>query len=169
MVQTVSEGMPSQTPRSLVSGPGSLPERQEKRSHEIDRNQVDIQRERLSGFLDGEVNPSMAARALQRTMWEGAGIFRTADGLSKGAYHQHLISHISGSMPSARITCSNAARWKICAPPHRSSSVPPSCGRSPGGLMCGRDIRQDWDAAHSPYGHTFLSLTDEGIETGVRS
>ena len=60
--------------------------------HEIDWNQVDIQRERLSQFLEGEVNPSMAARALQRTMWEGAGIFRTADGLSKALT---IISHLS--------------------------------------------------------------------------
>lgn len=135
--------------------------------HEIDWNQVDIQRERLSQFLEGEVNPSMAARALQRTMWEGAGIFRTADGLSKALT---IISHLS----QFRLHALSAHNLLECCTVENMCTTASLIVRSAllrqesRGAHVRRDIRQDWDAVHSPYGHTFLSLTNEGIETGVR-
>jgi fumarate reductase (CoM/CoB) subunit A len=137
------------------------------RHHEIERKQVDTQQARLSRFLDGEVNPSMVARALQRTMWEGAGIFRTADGLSKALTITNHLSMLRFHAVSSHNLLECCTVENMCTT--ASLIVRAALLRQESrGAHVRRDIRQDWDAAHSPYGHTYLSLKGEGIETGVR-
>ncbi|MDD1716658.1 MAG: fumarate reductase subunit A [Methanoregulaceae archaeon] len=138
-----------------------------KYHHQIDMNQVDIQRERLSRFLDGEVNPSMAARALQRTMWEGAGIFRNADALSKAFTITNHLSTLKFHSVSEHNLLECCTVENMCTT--ASLIVRAALLRQESrGAHVRRDIRQDWDAAHSPYGHTYLSLKGEWIGTGVR-
>ena len=48
----------------------------------IDR-QLGALRQRFDDYLDGEVPPASVVRRLKETMWAGAGIFRTEDGLAK--------------------------------------------------------------------------------------
>ena len=48
-----------------------------------DEVQVDAQEKRLDRFLHGDANPAQVIHDLKTAMWEGAGIFRTEEGLEK--------------------------------------------------------------------------------------
>jgi fumarate reductase (CoM/CoB) subunit A len=132
----------------------------------VDRKQIEIVEERLGGFLCGDVTPSTIIRSLQTAMWEGAGIFRTGPELEKTL---GIIRHLQTLRPRAA-SASNLAECCILQNMLVSASLVVRAAllrKESRGAHVRRDITQNWDAEHSPYGHTFLSLSREGIETGA--
>jgi fumarate reductase (CoM/CoB) subunit A len=100
-------------------------------------------------------------------MWYGAGIFRTAEALS-GALagieelrNERLLARTERNL----LECCTAANMVlvgslIC----RAALLRPECR----GAHTRRDVPCDTPPERSPYGHTYLSLTREGIEEAAR-
>jgi fumarate reductase (CoM/CoB) subunit A len=99
-------------------------------------------------------------------MWEGAGIFRTGPDLEKTL---GIIRHLQTLRPRAA-SPANLAECCILQNMLVTASLVVRAAllrKESRGAHMRRDITQNWDAEHSPYGHTFLSLSREGIETGA--
>jgi fumarate reductase (CoM/CoB) subunit A len=133
------------------------------RTGRIDRDQVAGVETQIERFLSGTHFPTVIARRLQKTMWEGAGIFRTAEGLSRS---KAVVDELC-SAPLCAATSRNVAE---CYTVHhmcltasliiRAALLRPESR----GAHTRRDVKQPWDATTSPYGHTYLSQRREGIE-----
>jgi fumarate reductase (CoM/CoB) subunit A len=137
-----------------------------ERKNKVEQKQIEKEEERLETFLSGEVPPSTVVRSLQTAMWEGAGIFRTGHELEKTL---GIIRHLQTLRPRAA-SPANLAECCILQNMLVTASlvVKGSLLRKESrGAHVRRDITQNWDAEHSPYRHTFLSLSREGIETGA--
>jgi fumarate reductase (CoM/CoB) subunit A len=137
-----------------------------KRDLSVDQEQIEIQEERLCGFLAGEINPSNVIQSLRCAMWEGAGIFRTASGLESALL---TIGHLS-TLDLYAAAPANLAECCICENMCITASLVVRAAllrTESRGAHVRKDIDQSWDAEHSPYRHTFLSLERKGIETGV--
>ena len=136
------------------------------KTHRIDRGQVAGVEAQIERFLSGTHSPTVIARRLQKTMWEGAGIFRTAEGLSRS---MAVVEDLS-SAPLCAATSRNVTE---CYTVHhmcltaslviRAALLRPESR----GAHTRRDVKQSWDATTSPYGHTYLSQMREGIERRV--
>lgn len=138
-----------------------------KRKVKIDAKQVEDQAKRLESFLSGEVHPSSVTRSLQTAMWEGAGIFRTAKDLEKTL---EIISHLS-AIPLRASGTANLAECCIVQNMLTMASLVVRAAllrKESRGAHVRKDVTQAWNAANSPYGHTFLSKERTGIETGVK-
>ncbi|OPX70805.1 MAG: L-aspartate oxidase [Methanoregulaceae archaeon PtaB.Bin009] len=139
-----------------------------KKSGRIDQRAMDAQEARLSAFFDGEVVPSTVARSLRTAMWEGAGIFRTAKELEKTL---GVINHLS----SLRLKASGRSNLAECCILQNmlttaSLVVKGALIRKESrGAHVRKDVTQTWDPQTSPYGHSYQSLTQSGIETGVKA
>jgi fumarate reductase (CoM/CoB) subunit A len=136
-----------------------------ERKKEVEQKQIEAEEERLGTFLSGEVPPSTVVRSLQTVMWEGAGIFRTGHELEKTL---GIIRHLQTLRPRAA-SPANLAECCILQNMLVTASLVVKGAllrKESRGAHMRRDITQNWDAEHSPYGHTFLSLSREGIETG---
>jgi fumarate reductase (CoM/CoB) subunit A len=138
----------------------------EKRSRCIDETQVEAQQARLDAFLDGNTNPFHVTRSLQTAMWEGAGIFRTAQDLEKTA---GIINHLGtlslrAATPENLVWCCTVQNMLLTASLVCRAALLRKESR---GAHVRRDVTQAWDAQHSPYMHTYLAKDREGIETGV--
>jgi fumarate reductase (CoM/CoB) subunit A len=143
---------------------GKVKERKKK----VDQKRIETEEERLGTFFSGDVPPSTIVRSLQTAMWEGAGIFRTGPELEKTLgiiRHLHTLHPRAASeanlaecciLQNMLVTASLVVRAALLRKESRGAHVR-------------RDITQNWDAEHSPYGHTFLSLAREGIESGGRA
>jgi fumarate reductase (CoM/CoB) subunit A len=145
---------------------GEAAARVKERKKTVDRKQIEIEEERLGVFLCGDVPPSIIIRSLQTAMWEGAGIFRTGPELEKTL---GIIRHLQTLRPRAA-SASNLAECCILQNMLVSASLVVRAAllrKESRGAHVRRDITQNWDAEHSPYGHTFLSLSREGMETGA--
>lgn len=137
-----------------------------QRDIRVDKEQLDVQEERLAGFLEGEVNPSNVIRSLRSAMWEGAGIFRRAPALEKTLL---TIGHLQ-TLDLYAATPANLAECCICENMCTTASlvVRGALLRTESrGAHVRKDLQQGWDAEHSPYRHTYISLERTGIETGV--
>jgi fumarate reductase (CoM/CoB) subunit A len=136
------------------------------RNIEIDDNQISIQEDRLNRFLCGEINTANAIHSLRSAMWEGAGIFRTAEGLEQTLV---TIGHLS-TLDLYAATPYNLAECCIFENMCTTASLVVRGAllrKESRGAHVRRDVEQAWDAEHSPYRHTYLSCSREGIETGV--
>jgi len=145
---------------------GEAAARVKERKKTVDRKRIGMEEERLGAFLCGDVTPSTIIRSLQTAMWEGAGIFRTGPELEKTL---GIIRHLQTLHPRAA-SASNLAECCILQNMLVSASLVVRAAllrKESRGAHVRRDITQNWDAEHSPYGHTFLSLSREGIETGA--
>ncbi|MCE5297513.1 MAG: fumarate reductase subunit A [Methanoregulaceae archaeon] len=137
-----------------------------ERKKEVEQKQIETEEERLGTFLSGEVPPSTVVRSLQTAMWEGAGIFRTGPELEKTL---GIIRHLQTFRPRA-VSPANLAECCILQNMLVTASLVVKGAllrKESRGAHVRRDITQNWDAEHSPYRHTFLSLSREGIETGA--
>jgi fumarate reductase (CoM/CoB) subunit A len=141
---------------------GTSPERAKAVTPAIER-QLGALRERFDGYVDGEEPPASVVRRLKRTMWEGAGIFRTGDRLSKALAEIEVLRNERLLAITGRnlLECCTAANMVlvgslIC----RAALLRPECR----GAHTRRDATCDLPPDRSPYGHTYLSLTREGIE-----
>jgi fumarate reductase (CoM/CoB) subunit A len=132
----------------------------------IDR-QLGALRQRFDDYLDGEVPPESVVRRLKETMWAGAGIFRTEDGIGKTLAGIEVLRNERLRALTSRnlLECCTAANMVlvgslIC----RGALLRPECR----GAHTRRDPSCELPPARSPYGHTYLSLTREGIEEAAR-
>ncbi|MDD1678080.1 MAG: fumarate reductase subunit A [Methanomicrobiales archaeon] len=137
---------------------GRAPSRQGR----IDPLQLEAVENRVERFFSGTTPPWVVSRQLQKAMWENAGIFRTQIGLRDALkVTESLLDVPVCAVSSQNITecftvrnmCLSAslvARSALLRPESRGAHV-----RS--------DVKQTWDAATSPYGHTWVSLASQGI------
>jgi fumarate reductase (CoM/CoB) subunit A len=128
----------------------------------IDR-QLGAIRQRLDAYYDGEVPPHSVVKRLKETMWTGAGIFRTAEGLAgalagvEALKNEHLLAADRRNL----LECCTAANMCLTASLIcRAALLRPECR----GAHTRRDPTCELPPDRSPYGHTHLTLTDEGIE-----
>jgi len=134
------------------------------RKKSVDERQVDACRKRLNAFLSGSTNPAQVRTKLQLAMWEGAGIFRTAVALEETL---HTIRHLQ-TMNLKAASAQNLAECCIvqnmCLTASlicRSALLRTECR----GAHVRTDVAKTHEPENSPFGHTFVSLTREGIET----
>ena len=120
--------------------------------------------QRIGSFNQGDVPPSTIVRSLQTAMWEGAGIFRNGPDLQKTL---GIIRHLQTLRPKAASAANFAECFILQNMLTTASLVVRSAllRKESRGAHLRRDITQNWDPEHSPYGHTYLSLSREGIET----
>ena len=134
-----------------------------KREKTIDLMQVEGQQDRLEAFLDGEENPAKVRVQLQKTMWKGAGIFRTAADLQntlKTIAHLSSIKMKAGSAQNLAECCILQNMFLTASLICRSALI----REESRGAHVRRDVQQPYDAQHSPFGHTYISQSREGVE-----
>jgi fumarate reductase (CoM/CoB) subunit A len=135
----------------------------EKRIKNADPRQIAAQQERLSRFLNGTVSPATVARELQLAMWNGAGIFRNADELrSTLAQIMHLPASDLKAVSARNIPeCCTVQNMCLTATLICKSALLRPESR---GAHVRTDICHAWDAATSPFAHTYISHGRQGIE-----
>jgi len=134
-----------------------------KRQKTVDKIPVEAQQKRLDGFLAGNTNPSQVRKELQLAMWQGAGIFRNAGDLGVTLATVTQLSTIQIRAASARNLAECCILQNMCLTASlicRSALI----RMESRGAHVRTDIRQTHDAEHSPYNHTFISQSREGIE-----
>ena len=119
---------------------------------------------RCDAYCSGTTPPHVIARELKQTMWDNAGIFRTAAQLKEA---EATVSRLQDLVPQAVnrrmlgecCTITNmltVARLIVHGALLREESR---------GAHVRTDITQDWTPADSPFGHTLQSLHGSRIET----
>jgi fumarate reductase (CoM/CoB) subunit A len=138
-----------------------------KRATRVDERQVAAQERRLAGFLNGAVNPSQVIRQLQRSMWDGAGIFRNAADLEKtlNTANKLLFEKLHAASARNFADCCTAQNMCTTALLICRGAI---LRRESRGAHVRIDVEQTWNAQTSPYRHTYLSRTREGIEKAVK-
>lgn len=138
------------------------------RKNGADPVQIDTIRKRLDAFAEGDVHPPTVVRSLQTAMWEGAGIFRTATDLEKtiGIIDHLATLNLKAATPLNLVDCCIARHMLVCATLVVRGALLRKESR---GAHVRRDITQAWDGKISPYGHSYQSLSRQGIETEVKS
>ena len=134
-----------------------------KREKTIDLMLVEQQQDRLEAFLEGVENPATVRVQLQKTMWKGAGIFRTATDLRntlKTIAHLSTVKIKAGS-PQNLAECCILQNMCLTASLICRSALLREESR---GAHVRRDVQQLYDAQYSPFGHTYISLSREGVE-----
>ena len=142
---------------------GEFAARAEKRVKKIDPAQITRQEERLDRFLAGTENPAVVRTELQQAMWKGAGIFRDEAGLKNALAVTSRLMQASLKAASTKNLADCCIVENMCLTASlicRSALIRPESR----GAHMRIDIAQEWDAAHSPYGHTFIAKNREGIE-----
>jgi len=134
-----------------------------KRWKTVDRDQVGAHLERLAGFCAGNTNPALVKRDLQLAMWHGAGIFRSAGDLEETLATVTQLATVHLRAASDRNLSECCIVQNMCCTASlvcRSALIRPESR----GAHVRIDITQTHDAEHSPFGHTFISQSREGIE-----
>ena len=133
------------------------------RSGRVDSAGIDEVLRMLDGYFEGAVNPADVKKDLKLTMWNQAGIFRNAANLKTALGHirrladQRLCAASTANLLdccTVRNMCTTASLIVRCAllrPENRGAHVR-------------RDAEVATEPAKSPFGHTYISLTREGIE-----
>jgi fumarate reductase (CoM/CoB) subunit A len=129
----------------------------------IDPRQLEGYRRKVEEFRSGMVNPVTVAKKLQGFMWEGAGIFRNVKDLEKTLVDVEKLGKkkLLAQTPLNLAECFTVQNMCLVASLVIRSAL--LRGESRGAHMR-TDIYQSWDAANSPYGHTYISLHKAGIE-----
>jgi fumarate reductase (CoM/CoB) subunit A len=125
--------------------------------------QVEQQQDRLETFLEGEETPANVRVQLQKAMWKGAGIFRTAFDLQNTLKTINHLSHANIKSGSAQnlVECCILQNMCLTASLICRSALIREESR---GAHVRRDVQQTYDAPQSPFGHTYISRSREGIE-----
>ncbi len=142
---------------------GEAAGKSEKRQKTVDIRQIETQQVRLSGFLSGNTNPSLVRKELQLAMWQGAGIFRNAGDLEKTLQTTRHLSAVNLRAVSVRNLAECCIVQNMCLTASlicRSALL----RKESRGAHVRTDISQSYDAEHSPFSHTFISQSCEGIE-----
>ncbi len=141
---------------------GEFAARAEKRVKKIDPAQIAKQEERLDRFLAGTENPAVVRTELQQAMWRGAGIFRDEAGLKNALAVASRLMQAPIKAVSTKNLADCCIVENMCLTASlicRSALIRPESR----GAHMRVDIPQDYDAAHSPYGHTYISRNRMGI------
>jgi len=138
---------------------GKAPERTGK----IDEHQVEKQQERLDLFMKGTENPAVVRKELCLAMWNGAGIFRNAADLAKTL---ETITRLS-AVPIRAVSVQNLT--DCCIVQNMCLTASLICRsaltrKESRGAHVRTDISQEWDAQGSPFLHTYISTSRDGIE-----
>src|SRR5208283_1148558 len=142
---------------------GEFAGQKEKRVKKIDTIQITRQEERLNRFLSGTENPAIVRTKLQQAMWNCAGIFRDEAGLKNAIAVSGRLMRAPLKAVSAKNLVDCCIVENMCLTASlicRSALIRPESR----GAHMRVDISQEWDAAHSPYGHTSIAKNREGIE-----
>ena len=133
------------------------------RSGRIDESAIDEKLRMLDGFFEGAINPADVRKDLKLTMWSQAGIFRSAPDLRTALGHVRRLA-------DTRLCAASTANLLDCC------TVRNMCTTASLIVRCalfrpenrGAHVRLDaeivTDPATSPFSHTYISLTREGIE-----
>ena len=134
----------------------------ERRVKKIDPAQLAEIRARTEGFLSGTKNPAHVRKELQKPMWQDAGIFRDEAGLKRAlATAEHLLTApIRAASPAGIAECCIVQNMCLTAALICRSALARPESR---GANMRVDLAQEWDAEHSPYGHTYISKHRQGI------
>jgi len=138
-----------------------------ERKKVADPGQIEDLQKKLDGFFCGELHPSSVIRSLRIAMWEGAGIFRNGPDLEKTL---GIISHLQ-TLSLKAVTPANLADCCIADTMLTTATLVVKGAllrKESRGAHLRRDIIQTWDGQNSPYGHTYQSLSREGIEMEVK-
>jgi fumarate reductase (CoM/CoB) subunit A len=142
---------------------GEAAGKEPKREKTVDETQVQRQRERLGRFRNGTKSPSRVRQMLQQAMWEGAGIFRTAEDLKRTLAAVNVLA----DKPVRAETDRNLA--ECCIVENMCLVASLICRlalvrEESRGAHVRKDVKQDWGPENSPFGHTFVSKKGQGIE-----
>ena len=142
---------------------GEAAGKEPKREKRIDPAQVQRQRDRLDRFLHGTKSPARVRSMLQQAMWEGAGIFRTADDLKRTLAAVNVLADkpIRAETPRNLAECCILENMCLTASLICRSALVREESR---GAHVRKDVRQDWTPENSPFCHTFVSKRGQGIE-----
>jgi len=129
----------------------------------VDDRQIDALHSRLDAFPEGTADPALLRRRLKRVMWTGAGIFRTAEGLTGALAEIREISaqHPRAAYQSNLIECCTLENMCLTASLVVRAAL---MRRESRGAHVRQDVDTTWAPGESPYGHSYLSLEREGIE-----
>ncbi len=134
-----------------------------KREKSVDLMQVEQQQDRMDAFLSGTENPAEVRVKLQQAMWKGAGIFRTATELRETL---KIVTRLS----TANIRAASAQNLAECCILQNMCLTASLICRSAlireesRGAHVRKDVQQKYEATSSPFGHTFISQSHEGVE-----
>ena len=142
---------------------GEMAGKSPKRAIRMPEKQIAFQRKRLAGFLKGTVNPAGVARELQLAMWNGAGIFRNATDLEKtqNTANKLYFEKLHAATERNLIECCTVQNMCVTALLVCRAAL---LRRESRGAHVRIDVEQRWNSQTSPYRHTYLSRTCEGIE-----
>ena len=139
---------------------GKAPER----SGQVDEAWIEAELRMLDDFFEGAISPAMVRKDLKLTMWNQAGIFRNSPDLAtaltsvRRLADRRLFAASTANIPeccTVRNMCTTASLIVRCAllrPENRGAHMKNDI-----------DI-VTWEPGKSPFGHTYVSLTREGIE-----
>ena len=142
---------------------GDAAGREGKRQKKVDEDQMKRQLDRLDRFMHGTKSPSRVRMLLQQAMWEGANIFRTEPGLKSAL----AATGVLADKPLKAETSRNLAECCTVENMCLTASLICRCAllrEESRGAHMRTDIKQSYDAEHSPLGHTFISKKGQGIE-----
>ena len=129
----------------------------------IDTRHLERYRRMMDDFRSGGVNPVTVTRKLQEAMWNGAGIARNARELETTLVDIEKLAkkRLLAQTPENLAECFTVQNMCLVASLVVRSAL--LRGESRGAHMR-TDILQSWDAANSPYGHSYISVNRAGIE-----
>jgi fumarate reductase (CoM/CoB) subunit A len=142
---------------------GEAAGRAPSRGIRIDTRHLERYRRMMDDFRSGGVNPVTVTKKLQEAMWNGAGIARNARDLETTLVD---VEKLAKKKLLAQTTENLAECFTVQNMCLVASLVVRSAllrGESRGAHVRS-DILQSWDAANSPYGHSYISLSRAGIE-----
>ncbi len=134
-----------------------------ERSGRVDAVRVDETLRMLDEFFAGDTSPATVQRDLKLTMWNKAGIFRTAPDLTAA------LDDIRG-LASRRLRAASTANLLECCTVRNMCTTASLIVRSAllrpenRGAHVRRDATVATEPATSPFSHTYVSLAREGIE-----
>jgi fumarate reductase (CoM/CoB) subunit A len=142
---------------------GEFAGKSKKRIKNVDDDQICQTFAYLDSFLKGSENPARVRTQLQNAMWRGAGIFRNATDLNKTLEVINNLSIANLRAESSRnlAECCIVRNMSLTASLICRSALIRQESR---GAHVRVDIQQTHDAQHSPFNHTFISLSRKGIE-----
>jgi fumarate reductase (CoM/CoB) subunit A len=142
---------------------GEFAGKTEKQIKKVNDTQIALQLDLLEGFYNGSENPAHIRTQLQKSMWLGAGIFRNAPDLNKTleVINTLSVAPIKAGSPGNLAECCIVRNMCLTSSLICRSALTRAESR---GAHVRTDITQTYDGQHSPFSHTFISLSGQGIE-----
>ena len=142
---------------------GEFAGKSKKRAKNVDNDQISQKLAHLDTFIKGSENPARVRTQLQQAMWRGAGIFRNATDLHKTLEIVNTLSlaNLRAESPRNLAECCIVRNMCLTASLICRSALIRQESR---GAHVRGDIPQTHDAQHSPFNHTFISPSRNGIE-----